>query len=97
MKNILIILCSGIILTPFLLISMVCKSFRINVWKRLNNHTQTYPTLPDNKIDQLFSLCVNYLITVANYLNMSYNEINIWIFCVIWPVITLVLFVLALL
>ena len=47
------------------------------------------PALPDNKIDQLFSLCVNFLLLVAKRVGMTYNEINIWIFCIIWPIITI--------
>ena len=95
MKKIVIILLSGIILIPILILVLMFKNIRIKVWKYLNAKTKVYTTIPNNKIDQLFTLCVNYLILIANYINMTYNEINIWIFCIIWSLITLVLFVLA--
>ena len=95
MKKIIIILMSGIILIPILISILVLKNFRIRVWHYFNGKTKLYSVIPDNKIDQLFTACVNYLVIVANYIGMTYNEINIWIFCIIWPLITLVLFVLA--
>ncbi len=42
-------------------------------------------------IDALFNLCVRLLLWLADLFGVSYNEINIWIFCVIWPVFTLAL------
>lgn len=42
-------------------------------------------------IDALFDLCVRFLLWLADLLGMSYNEINIWIFCVLWPLFTLAL------
>jgi len=42
-------------------------------------------------IDALFDLCVRILIWLANFFGVSYNEINIWIFCVIWPIVAVLL------
>lgn len=42
-------------------------------------------------IDGLFDLCVKFLLWLANLLGVSYNTINIWIFCVIWPILTVAL------
>jgi hypothetical protein len=42
-------------------------------------------------IDALFDLCVDILMWLAALFGVSYNEINIWIFCVIWPILTLIL------
>jgi hypothetical protein len=42
-------------------------------------------------IDSLFDLCVRILIWFAALFDVSYNEINIWIFCVIWPIFTVIL------
>ena len=42
-------------------------------------------------IDALFDLCVRILIWFAALFGVSYNEINIWIFCVIWPIFTVIL------
>ena len=41
-------------------------------------------------IDKIFMLCVHLLQWLADKLGMTYNEVNVWIFCVIWPIITLV-------
>ena len=43
-------------------------------------------------IDQTFNFCVYLLYDIANILGISYEEINVWIFCVIWPVASLILF-----
>lgn len=89
MKKILTIILSGILLIPVLVLCFVSKKMRIKYWYALNHDLKTYPYLPDNKTDQMFSLCVNFLLLVGKRVGMSYNEINIWIFCIIWPVITL--------
>ena len=89
MKRLLVILFSGILLIPVLVLCLVSKKQRIKYWYAFNDRTKTYPSLPDNKIDQLFSLCVNFLLLVAKRVGMTYNEINIWIFCIIWPIITI--------
>ena len=90
MKRLLIILFSGILLIPVLVLCLVSKKQRIKYWYAFNDRIKTYPSLPENKIDQLFSLCVNFLLLVAKRVGMTYNEINIWIFCIIWPVLTLI-------
>jgi hypothetical protein len=40
----------------------------------------------DNFVNSLFDWCVRILIDGANLLGISYNEINIWIFCIIEPI-----------
>lgn len=42
-------------------------------------------------IDGLFDLCVKFLLWLADLFGVSYNTINIWIFCVIWPLFTIAL------
>ena len=42
-------------------------------------------------MDALFDLCVQFLLWLADLLGVSYNAINIWIFCVLWPLFTLAL------
>ena len=42
-------------------------------------------------IDAIFNLCVQILLSLAALLGVSYNTINIWIFCVIWPLLTILL------
>jgi hypothetical protein len=43
-------------------------------------------------IDTIFDWAVVALIECAKFLGMTYEEINVWIFCVAWPLITLILF-----
>lgn len=46
----------------------------------------------DNFVNSLFDWCVEILIKGANLLGISYNEINIWIFCIIEPIAFVVMF-----
>ena len=43
-------------------------------------------------IDTIFNFCVRLLYDLANILGISYEEINVWLFCIIWPFLSLVLF-----
>lgn len=42
------------------------------------------------RIDTIFMLCVHFLQWLAKKLGMTYNEVNVWLFCVICPLVTLV-------
>ena len=44
-------------------------------------------------INKIFYLCVYILQWLANKLNITYQTINVWIFCIIWPIITIVLII----
>lgn len=37
----------------------------------------------------IFNLCVQWLLYVGNKVNLSYTQINVLIFCIIWPIITI--------
>jgi hypothetical protein len=39
-------------------------------------------------VDQIFNWCVKILFLLADFFGITYNEINVYIFCVIWPLIT---------
>lgn len=39
--------------------------------------------------DKIFMKCVHLLEKAAKKLGISYQAINVWVFCVIWPIITL--------
>ncbi|MEM1118844.1 MAG: hypothetical protein AAGJ18_00260 [Bacteroidota bacterium] len=41
--------------------------------------------------DKIFAWCVQLLVDWAAMLGMTYNEINVWIFVIIHPIILLVL------
>ena len=43
-------------------------------------------------IDAVFNICVRLLYDVAGILDISYEEINVWIFVVIWPFLSLIMF-----
>lgn len=43
-------------------------------------------------IDQTFNFCVKLLFDIAEIFGITYEEINVWIFCVIWPIASLILF-----
>ena len=40
-------------------------------------------------VDIVFNWCVRLLYDWATFFGITYEEINIWIFIVIWPVVTL--------
>jgi hypothetical protein len=44
-------------------------------------------------MDEVFDWCVRLLILLAGQFGMTYKEINVWIFVIIWPVITVALIV----
>jgi hypothetical protein len=39
-------------------------------------------------IDSIFDWCVILLYEVAGWIGISYEEINVWLFCVTWPFLT---------
>lgn len=44
-------------------------------------------------MDQIFDWCVNVLIYWANVFSITYKEINVWVFVIIWPILTILLIV----
>ena len=44
-------------------------------------------------MDQIFDWCVNVLIYWANMFGITYKEINVWVFVIIWPIVTLALMI----
>jgi hypothetical protein len=44
-------------------------------------------------IDVIFNWSVMALYEVAGWLDITYEQINVWIFCIIWPLITLLMIV----
>ena len=42
-------------------------------------------------VDGVFDWCVDLLLSAAAKLGVSYNAINVWVFCIIWPALTLFL------
>jgi hypothetical protein len=42
-------------------------------------------------MDQIFDWCVKVLVYWAGIFGITYKAINIWVFVIIWPVLTLIL------
>lgn len=42
-------------------------------------------------ISFIYAYCTDFVINLANLLDLSYYEVNAIIFCVIWPLVTIVL------
>ena len=42
-------------------------------------------------MDQIFDWCVAILVYWANVLGITYKEINVWVFVIIWPTLTILL------
>ena len=63
----------------------VSKKMFDRVWRRY--YVQDLPK-------SIFNLCVQWLLYVGRRTRLSYNDINVLIFCIIWPAITLLSFAL---
>jgi len=42
-------------------------------------------------MDKIFDWCVNVLIYWAGIFGITYKEINVWVFVIIWPILTIIL------
>ncbi|HLO18319.1 MAG TPA: hypothetical protein VK206_26035 [Anaerolineales bacterium] len=42
-------------------------------------------------MDQIFDWCLNVLVYWAGIFGITYKEINVWVFVIIWPILTIVL------
>jgi hypothetical protein len=42
-------------------------------------------------MDQIFDWCVNVLIYWAGIFGITYKEINVWVFVIVWPILTIIL------
>ena len=60
---------------------------KLTVQFTVNQHIRSGNAL----IDGLFDLCVKLLLWGADLLGISYKEINVWVFCAIWPLLTIAL------
>ena len=45
-------------------------------------------------MDAIFDWCVEILVYFAGVFGITYKEINVWVFVIIWPILTLALIVL---
>ena len=42
-------------------------------------------------MDAIFDWCVKVLLYFAGAFGITYKEINVWVFVIIWPILTLIL------
>ncbi len=42
-------------------------------------------------MDQIFDWCVNVLVYWAQVFGITYKEINVWVFVILWPILTILL------
>jgi hypothetical protein len=42
-------------------------------------------------MDQIFDWCVNVLVYWAGIFGITYKEINVWVFVILWPIFTIIL------
>jgi hypothetical protein len=42
-------------------------------------------------VDLVFNYCVKLLYDVASIMGISYEEINVWVFCIVWPIATIII------
>jgi len=42
-------------------------------------------------MDHIFDWCVNVLVYWAGILGITYKEINVWVFVILWPILTIIM------
>ena len=42
-------------------------------------------------MDHIFDWCVNVLVYWAGIFGITYKEINVWVFVILWPLLTMLL------
>ena len=42
-------------------------------------------------MDQVFDWCVKVLVYWAGIFGITYKEINVWVFVIIWPILTVIM------
>lgn len=82
-----LLIIEGIKLFFILPLSVCSKKLFTHFWNKY--HTIDMPKT-------LFNLCVQWLMHTGKRFDMSYEEINVLIFCFIWPVITIFFMLLSL-
>jgi hypothetical protein len=45
-------------------------------------------------MDAVFDVCVQILLVLAGWTGLTYKEINVWIFVILWPLLTVGLVIL---
>ena len=48
-------------------------------------------------MQNIFNLCVECLLCLGALTGLTYVEVNVWIFCIIWPLLTVGLIIISIL
>lgn len=83
------ILIGGLALFLVLPFCMVSGNIRDRVYRHMRLLVPTLMPFKTRKFEVVFDICVLWLLWVGELINKSYNEVNIWIFCVLWPMVTI--------
>ena len=67
----------------YLFFILIGSAFSKRIFKYYWNKYKVF-----NTPESIFNLCVNWLYYKKNKYNISYEDINVIIFCIIWPIIT---------
>ena len=81
LKKIFYLLINGVYLFFILAISFFSS-------KVFNYYWNKYYNRPLEK--NIFNLCVQWLLYIGDKVGLDYYEINVLIFCIIWPIITII-------
>ena len=85
LKTVIYLIIKGLELLFLLPLCMCSKRIFNKIWGK-------YYKKPLSK--NIFNLCVQWLLYMVDKVNLNYYEINILIFCIIWPFITIISIVL---
>ena len=57
--------------------------------RRCRGRYNSHGTRRLNKTNKAFATCVRVLNWIASKTGLTYEHVNVWFFCVIWPVATI--------
>jgi hypothetical protein len=71
--------------------SLPCLEFNKAIAHKHGGAPQSARPTEEIMMDQIFDWCVNVLVYWAGIFGITYKEINVWVFVIIWPVLTVIL------
>lgn len=46
-------------------------------------------------MNNIFDLCVRFLLVLSDFFRTTYKAVNVWIFVILWPIFTLLLIIMV--
>lgn len=83
------ILVGGLALFLVLPFCMVSGNIREKAYRHMRLLVPAPIPFKTRKFEVVFDICVLWLLWGGELTHKSYNEVNIWIFCVLWPLVTI--------